>query len=260
VTLVILAVAGALGGTLLLCCGGCTVLGLIGSRSPHSKQAKRLAEADGGAAPRDVQRDRSRAVLTEEYYPFTPGSVRQALMVLSIQRGKFEIWTQKEITYREGGEIAFKGLSRKGIEKGSREETDMPITKESSRQYRKKDGYIEIGHENVAGMIWYPIVKLGAKAGDEWERAYFDGGSKVRYRLVMFDTEEFAWRKWGVGEPVDVAVIEMRLTTTLGDGKGLEDFQEFKLGYGIGPVRTKSWRVEEGERIENWSENLVPIR
>lgn len=196
-------------------------------------------------------------VLTAEFYPHQPGTKQQVIGPLYIAKGQAARF-RKEYTHEPGGVIAVRWLRNAGPQG-----QDLPIPKPRKVQHRQKDGFIEIGEENetLRQTLWHPVVKLGAKVGDEWEREVIPG-MKEKYKLVGFGEP-----KWGLKDidfdgagkkgKVHAARIEVRIVSDLGGGKTVVDTEEIELGQGVGPVSRQSFRGEKEGRQTNWTETLV---
>jgi hypothetical protein len=196
-------------------------------------------------------------VLTADFYPHKPGTKQQVIGPLYIAKGQAARF-RKEYTHESGGVIGVRWLRNAGPQG-----QDLPIPKQRKLQHRQKDGFIEIGEENetLKQTVWHPVVKLGAKPGDEWEREVILG-MKEQYKLVGFGEP-----KWGLKDidfdgagkkgKVHAARIEVRIVSDLGGGKTMVDTEEIELGQGVGPVSRQSFRGEKEGRQTNWTETLV---
>lgn len=120
---------------------------------------------------------------------------------------------------------------------------------------------MEIGREveGLREVVWEPYVKLGAVAGDEWERETSPGVATARYKVVKFESKEVPLKVGGSQDKYTVAFIEIRNTTRLDGGKAVVNVEEVQLARGVGPVYRTTWRIENGERKQNWSETITPV-
>ncbi len=196
-------------------------------------------------------------VLTADFYPHQPGIKQQVIGPLYIAKGQAARF-RKEYSHEKGGLIVVRWLRNAGPQG-----QDLPIPKSRKLQHRQKAGFIEIGEENevLIQTVWHPVVKLGAKVGDEWEREVIPGVTE-QYKLVGFGEP-----KWGLKEidfdgsgkkgKILAARIEVRIVSDLGSGKTLVDTEEIELGQGIGLVSRQSFRGEKEGRQTNWTETLV---
>jgi hypothetical protein len=214
--------------------------------SVNHPDAKALVAAEDARARGEV--------LTADFYPFKKGTIQHTMGTMYL--GKMQAQSRKEYVYEEGGVIKVRWLKHFAVQGG----TSLPLPKPRQLLHREKDGFVEIGEENgvTKAVEWRPIIKIGALAGDQWERETAPG-VKETYKVTKFGTKEVALKGDGSKEKLAVASIEVRTTTTLPSGKAMEGVEEIELGRGIGPVYRKSWRVEEGQRQLNWSENIVPV-
>lgn len=165
---------------------------------------------------------------------------------------------RKEYSHEKDGLIVVRWLRNAGPQG-----QDLPIPKSRKLQHRQKDGFIEIGKENetLKQTVWHPVVKLGAKPGDEWEREVIPSMTE-QYKLGGFGEP-----KWGLKDidfdgagkkgKVLAAQIEVRIVSDLGGGKTLVDTEEIELGQGVGPVSRQSFRGEKEGRQTIWTETLV---
>ena len=200
-------------------------------------------------------------VLTADYYPFPSGTSRQNLGRLHI-KDNISAQYRKEYTYRSGGEINVRWMTMTGPNA-----TALPLPKPYKLLHRIKDGFVEIGEEN-AGLnqtVWHPVVKVGAKVGDEWGWEVIPG-LKETYKLTGFGVpkrgnKEIDFDGAGKKGKVIVAFIEIRVVTDLGDGKSLVTTEEYELGPGVGVVSRIAFEGEGQNRKTNWSEFLTrPVK
>jgi len=139
---------------------------------------------------------------------------------------------------------------------------ELPLPKPSKLLHRVKDGYVEIGDENdgLKKTVWHPVVKIGAKVGDTWEREVIPGMTET-YRLVKFGEPKMGNREIdfdGAGPKgkVYAAFVEVRHVTALNDKK-LVMTEVYELGRGVGPVYRAMFEGEGEGRKMKWFEALV---
>lgn len=116
----------------------------------------------------------------------------------------------------------------------------VPTMKEpKNTHYRQKDGFIETSlsdPEKDPLPTWESLVKVGAKAGDQWQNPNL---SSVTYKLLRFENRELNIN--GVaGNSTIVAVIEQSM-------KGSYVAQH-EVAIGIGPIGSKSWSLQDGKK------------
>ena len=123
-------------------------------------------------------------VLTADFYPHQPGTNRQTLGRLFFKDDLTQY--RKEFAYQPGGVIQVRWLSMTGPMAKS-----LPLPKPYKLTHRINDGFVEIGEENdgLKKTVWHPVVKIGAKVGDEWEREIIPG-MKETYKLTSFGEPE----------------------------------------------------------------------
>ena len=149
-------------------------------------------------------------VLTAEFYPFKKGTVQRSMATVYVGAGQMQ--SSREYTHEGDGVIVERFLEHFTVP-GHKQ---LPLGNPKKHFYREKDGFIEIGHE-IEGLketVWQPYVKIGAVAGDEWERETSPGVVTDHYKVVKFSPEEVAF-KGGSKEKLMVAFIEVRNTTKL---------------------------------------------
>jgi hypothetical protein len=228
----------------------------------HADAKTALATVQAERKKREEQ-EKARArgkVLTAEFYPYKKGMVHHTMKVLYVPNDlKLRSQLREEYRHEGDGVITIRCLEHFTVP-GYR---NLPLLPQSKRYYREKDGFIEIGSKPTEDfdIVWDRVVKLGAVAGDEWE----DKANEMmtqRYKLVKFATDEVLLKSLKPGEKQDkylIAFLERHTKVTTGDGKVMENVEEFGLAKGIGPVNWRSFRIEDGRRIENWHENVTPV-
>lgn len=195
-------------------------------------------------------------VLTADYYPHTPGSKRQMLGRLFLS-DTMSVQYRKEYAYGPNGVIDVRWLHKTGP--GGQE---LPPSKPYKLLHRVKDGYVEIGEENdgLNRTVWHPVVKVGGKVGDTWEREVIPGMTET-YKLVKFGepqkgNKEIDFDGAGPKGKVYAAFVEVKIVTALG-GKTLVTGEEYELGRGVGPVSRTAFEGEGKTRKTNWTEFLT---
>ncbi len=218
---------------------------LVAAKQAEKVQQKRLEEANqkGG-------------VLTGDFYPFKQGTVQHTMGNLYL--GKRQTQWRKEYVHEGDGIITIRMLEHFTVPATG---ANLPLFKPTRTFHREKDGYVELGQEveGLKEIDWHPIVKIGAIVGDEWERTFSQGVVAERYKLVKFDAKEVPLEPGGSHKTYPVAVIEVRNTTNLSGGKSILNIEEVQLARGVGPIHRASWRIDNGERKENWSEFITPV-
>ena len=216
-------------------------------------EAKALLAAEEARVAREQASARGEA-LTPDFYPFKKGTVQHTMGTLYV--GKMQVQSRKEYAHEEDGVIKVRWLKQFAVQGGA----NLPLPKPKQLLHREKDGFVEIGEENgvTKAVEWRPIIKAGAVAGEQWERE-IGSGVKETYKLTKFGSMEVALKGGGSKEKLAVAFIEVRSTTKLPSGKALEGIEEIEVGRGVGPIYRKSWRIENGERMPNWSESIAPV-
>lgn len=171
-------------------------------------------------------------MLTADYYPFLSGSKHQTLGRLFLS-DNLSVQYRKEYSYGPDGVIDVRWLHKTGS--GGQE---LPPSKPYKLHHRVKDGFVEIGEENdgLKKTVWHPVVKVGAKVGDTWERGGIPGMTET-YKLVKFGEPQKGNKEidfdgaWPRGK-VYAAFIEVKIVTALG-GKSLVTGEEYELGWGV---------------------------
>lgn len=222
---------------------------------PDAKAALAAARQPDRPSGGNVPKDQPGETLTADYWPLKPGTKQQTVGVL--QFGKASAQFRKEYTYEQGGTITVRWIEN-FIPQGQ----DLPLPKPKRMQYRQQGDFIEIGEDNEVAkrVVWRPFVKVGAKAGDSWQREIMPGLTET-YKLTKFGEptwgpKEVDWKGSGTKEKVYAAHIEVRTTTELGGGSVPPTVEEVELGRGIGPVSRRSFREENGKREMNWRETI----
>jgi hypothetical protein len=201
-------------------------------------------------------------VLTAEFYPYKKGTVQRSMASVLFnfknEAGKpteGEMRSRREYTHEGDGVIVQRKLDHFTVPGYSK----LPLGNPVRHLYREKDGFIEIGDtgEFVKETTWTPIIKLGALAGDEWERETVPGTITEHYKLARFAQQEVEFSDKSKRKIV-VAFVEMRMTAKVGDGKTMEMGQDIQLGQGVGLVHRLAWRIEDGQRKNSWYEHFTP--
>lgn len=237
--------------------------GRSGEAEPLVAEAARKKlrlEASHPEAKRLLAREQARSrgeLLTEEFYPFKPGTKQQTLGKLVL--GNVTVQSRKEYTHEKGGGISVRWLNLLGLQGRS-----FQLPKPKKLLHRVRDGFVEIGEENegLKQTVWRPIIKVGALAGDSWEREVIPGMTEtykvVRFGEPKFGPKEITFDGAGPKGAVFSAFVEVRTVADLGDGKSLVTTEEYELGRGIGPTSKAAFEGEGEGRKLNWSESLVP--
>ncbi len=221
-------------------------------------EAKALVSAPSGTQPSAGPSTpvSTEDVLTADYYPFPSGTKRQTLGRLFLS-DTMSVQYRKEYAYGPGGMIDVRWLHKTGP--GGQE---LPPSKPYKLLHRAKDGYVEISEDNegLKKTVWHPVVKVGAKLGDTWEREVVPGTTET-YRLAKFGEPQKGNKEidFDGAEPrgkVYAAFIEVRIVTALG-GKSLVTGEEYELGRGVGPVSRTAFEGEGKGRKTNWTEFLT---
>ena len=186
--------------------------------------------------------------MSEDFYPFTLGSKRTTVALTSF--GEDQIQHVKELSYEDGGVIRTRWLECVGLPN----KISLPLPSPKEGRYRTMDGYIDIGMENLGEMQWSPIVKLGAKKNDCWEREIFKGCREL-YRLREFSVLELPNDIAPSGKAL-CAVIEK---TMIMNGSEML-FEEITLAEGFGPVKEVVWANVDGKRQQTTSEEVCRVR
>lgn len=227
---------------------------------PDAKNAMAVLQAEKKEKEQKAEAEKRGEVLTAEFYPFKSGTVQHTMATVYWTKGQTQ--SKREYTHDGDGVITQRYLKHFMVPGYA----DVPLPKPSQKFHREKKGFIEIGEKlkfPIKGidMDWHPIVKIGAVAGEEWERK-FEPGMTERYKLVKFSTEVVRNKVLKDGESPNkylVALIERQTKTTVSDGKVMENIEEIKLGKGIGPVSWRSFRIKDGQRVQNWGEHIAPV-
>jgi hypothetical protein len=229
---------------------------------PEAKALVASGQASGQQQPKEATPPPATGdVLTADFYPFTSGSNRQTLGRLFF-KDNVSVQYRKDYAYQPGGVIQVRWLSMTGPMGQA-----LPPSKPYKLQHRLKDGFVEVGEQNegLKQTVWHPVVKVGAKAGDGWEREVVPG-IKESYKLTGFGVpkrgnKEIDFDGAGKKGKVLAALIEVRIVTDLGGGKSLVTTEEYELGQGVGPVSRSAFDGEGAGRKMNWSEFLTrPVK
>jgi hypothetical protein len=139
---------------------------------------------------------------------------------------------------------------------------ELPPSKPYKLHHRVEDGFVEIGEQNegLKKIVWHPVVKVGAKVGDTWEREVIPGMTET-YKLVKFGepqkgNKEIDFDGAGPKGKVYAAFVEVKVVTSLG-GKSLVTGEEYEFGRGVGPVSRTAFEGEGKSRKTNWTEFLT---
>jgi hypothetical protein len=250
--------AGVLGGVVLLCCGG---IGLVAMASKKTGSSDKTTSASGEKpGPDGTDYTRREEILTAEFYPFKEGTKRTFVNQLEVRNeGKVvgSMTSELEHTYESGNVIRIRNVKSYSKAKGDPEYHDLPLKKTKTRQYRLKDGYVETGDEGVGGTVWSPVVKVGAKAGDTWDREVIPGATQ-KFRVTKFEMKEFLVKGLVPGDKVFCAYVEITHIAKNLSGQPVSELVEVvELGRGVGPVSRHMYEVKNGRREEKWSEVLL---
>lgn len=224
----------------------------------EAARAKVSPQVGHPEAVRLVAAEEARArgeVLTTEFYPFKSGTVQQTMA--TVYAGEGQMQSRREYRHEGDGVITCRYLKHFMVPGYA----ELPLGKPTRVLRREKDGYVEIGRE-IGGLketVWQPYIKVGAVAGDEWERETSPGLVTERYRVVKFESKEVPLKVGGSQDKFMVAFIEVRNTTKLDGGKTFVNVEEVQFARGVGPVYRTTWRIENGGRKQNWSENITPL-
>jgi hypothetical protein len=201
-------------------------------------------------------------MLTAEFYPFRPGTVQHstANVVFNYKddEGKTKeslMKSVREYTHENDGVI----VERKTDHFLVPTNTKLPLGEPKRWFYREKDGYIEIGHE-ITGLketVWEPIVKIGAKVGEGWERETSPGVVTEHYEVERLEPQEVEFKD-GSNRKILVAYIAIRSKTKVSDGNVVQTGQDVRLGQGVGLIHRSSWRIEGGKQMTSWYEHFTP--
>ena len=188
--------------------------------------------------------------LTEDFYPFLPGSKRWIEFIYS--PGDTTPWRfQYELTHKQDGTIHIEKVSiRKNYNNNT---TIRQQLSPETQYYRQQNGYIDIGIADADEIHWSPIVKLSATPGDRWERR-FSNGERELYHLRHFRILEVSHDIVPSGE-VLCAILEK---TTLKGGDE-SSFEVITLARHLGPIKRIEWRHENGERQQRSTDTLTAV-
>lgn len=197
-----------------------------------------------------LNKRREEGLITAEFFPFNVGTVRHYIQ--NTYAFGPEIQERIERDFRPDRTIANRTVNEFIVGGGN-----LPASFGSDRtiHFRTDNGFIETGEssEYSDGIVWSPVLKLGASQSDEWERRY-QNGVVQSYRVVAFDTREINENIDGGGS-VECVVIEMRMTAPIGP----ETIVESVYAEGVGRIREDAWIVESGQRTMTRSEIMMPL-
>lgn len=133
-------IGGGAAGTVLMTCFCCGLLGLIGGGT------------GGGSSTGGGNKD---AVLSADYYPHLPGTERRFKDkgFNPVKKEWFETKGFHRMIHHKDGTIETIG--------------PPPINNSVKVKHRQQDGFVELG---LSDGNWNPVIKIGAKPGDTWER------------------------------------------------------------------------------------------
>jgi hypothetical protein len=190
--------------------------------------------------------------LTVDFFPHKNGTVQRRLTSLYISEGG-EIESVKEYTHQID-RISVKWISQKAV--SGKMERSLPLPAAKIKHLRIQDGFIETGNENeiTKKIVWSPIIKIGAKAGDSWHREVVPGLTES-YRVKEFRMFEST----ALGK-IWSATVEMTSSAKVAAGPPNVLLIETDYGIGVGPILTKSWRFENEKKVLNWNEVLLPTK
>lgn len=105
-----------------------------------------------------------RDTLSEDFYPFVPGSKRESVETLNFIDGS-ELKFYHEIIHEKDGVI--RTLRKEWHLRNDSQSTPAII----EERYRKQNGFIEIGNKNdkSGSFVYEQQFKIGAKVGDTWK-------------------------------------------------------------------------------------------
>jgi hypothetical protein len=231
------------------------VRGCSESRAPKQGPVPSVANPANAAAPISQPSPPIRAddeILTAAFYPVIPGTVQHMTQTNPIKNaGKIQ---SSNIYMHMMGTIEFRGLKTFTVPGFH----DMEPLKPKKYFVREQDGFVDVGTEDEfqkGKRYWHPMIKLGAKAGDEWQREVTPSVME-NYKLV-----KFGWQNWKFmgavpNDRVFTAYLEKRTTLT-GSNGSIEYLEEIELGRGVGLLRRRSSELVNGNKEEKSYEVLV---
>lgn len=188
--------------------------------------------------------------ITADFFPFNAGTKRH--YATNTYAFGPEIQSRVEWQFQNDNTIRTTTINEFVVGGGN-----LPASLGSDRtiHFRTDNGFIETGEssEYSNGIVWSPVLKLGATQGDEWERRY-QNGVVQSYRVDAFDTREINESIDGGGS-VECVVVEMRMTAPIGP----ETIVESVYAEGVGRIREDAWIVENGQRTMTRSEIMMPL-
>lgn len=195
-------------------------------------------------------RQRKPDALTVDFFPHRKGVVQRRLTTMYIKDAG-EIESEKEYSV-EVDRTRVKWISQKAI--AGKTERSMPLPAEQISYFRIQDGFIETGNDDefTKKIVWSPIIKIGAKKDDTWQREVVPGLT-YSYRVKEFRM----WESVKLGK-IWSATVEMTSSAKVAAGPPNVLVIETDYGIGVGPIFTKSWRIENGKKVLNWNEVLLP--
>ncbi len=205
---------------------------------PEAKLLVAQTAQTGGKGQEPADREGATGLLTAKYLPFVPGNVRRYEEErYDAVSGQVLTSTETQETYgkdniiRVEGTVKFPGASPERIS--------------GQMHIRTSNGFVQIGQGFLDKVAhWTPLLKIGAKPGDEW----LDAG-KWKYRLVRFDKATAQGAK-GPNEVVR-AVIEMR---SVGSEASVTEYVLERDG---GLQSEKEYLVGDGQRKLTRHKRLV---
>jgi len=217
------------GGCLAVLCG-LFVLGVIATRL--TPELQRTEDASG------VEHAEHQNKITSDFFPFELDAKRHFSRLVYL--GDAEVQSRIEHEF-SGNNVIFEKTVSQFIPRGgnlpSGDDTD-------SIRFRINGQLIETGRssEYSNGIVWSPILKIGASTADTWERRY-QNGVVQSYQVVGFESRKINENIKGGGS-VECVVVEMRMTAPVGP----ETIVESVYAKGVGRIREDAWIVENGQR------------
>lgn len=239
-------------------------------------EQKRLADAKKAEKNRLDEAKKNGEMLTADFYPFKKGTVQHTMAILYFSKAQMQ--SRREYTHDGDAIITMRYLEQFTVPGFN----NVALPKPRKMHHREKDGFIVVGDppdadllkeapalakvEGFSDITWHPIIRIRAVVGDEWDHSFGTKSNPTliteRYKLVKLSVEEVRNKMLKEGESPEkhlIALIERQTKTTVDVGKVMENVEEIRLGKGIGPVSWRSFRIEDGRRIQNWGENIAPV-
>ena len=123
--------------------------------------------------------------ISADFLPCKPGS-RCSYNVYMFPDGKEEGCIVMGNTYEFEDGVVHISHDRLGrLENGHVHWISYKRTSSKDEQHRVRDGFVEVSMNiEPVGVLWQPVLKIGAKVGDKWERV--GGTSKFCYTVEKF--------------------------------------------------------------------------